>query len=497
MFLCFYFLFPGGANGGATDVLDEVVKETNRYAQDFITDFPNSPCATRWNPINRATLQAFIAVILFMGMVKLPTLAMYWSTHWLFNFPIADIMSRDDFFDILRFLHCANNAVAIARGLPGYDRLFKIRNVCNMFVKNWQRNYYPKREVSIDECIIGFKGRTFLKQYNPKKPHKWGICVWSLAEATTGYSYGWQIYAGKNHMINPSGHGATYDIVMNLLEENDLLDVGHHVYMDNFFTSPILFQHLSNHWTGACGTLRVNRALVPAAIKQANPRKGDPPVFAKDGRLQYVSWQDKKKVSAVSTVHNDKTFNKTVKDKAAPNHEREVEKPNLIELYTKYMRGVDLADQMMWHSLFDHKNVKWWKKIFFALLETSFVNTLITYKHLHPREKVDRNKIRLNIIDHLLANYTRKPSKRGRRQSNPPPLRMTSRHFETPNPEFQANGRRKRFECVVCSPPAGKVCRTTNMCRECNVPVHKYSCFERLHTLKEYKFRCDGPGAHE
>ena len=248
-----------------------------------------------WNPVDRDTMKAFIAIILYMGLVRLPTLRMYWSTHWMFSFSIAEIMSRNDFLAILRFLHCANNADMIARNLPAYDRLFKIRKVTDMFVKNWQRCFYPSREISLDECIVGFKGRTYLKQYNPKKPHKWGLCMWSVADAKSGYTYGWQIFAGKGHHVLESGKGVTYDIVMNSLRENSLLDKGHHVYMDNFFSSPMLFKDLSGHWTGACGTLRVNRQLVPDAIKRANPKKGDPPIFVREGRLQFVSWQDKKK----------------------------------------------------------------------------------------------------------------------------------------------------------------------------------------------------------
>ena len=493
----FDHMLTGDSIDGDSDIIGVIVTETNRYADKFKTDFPEKTAAKNWKPIDRNTMKAFFAIILFMGLMKLPTLAMYWSTHWLLNIGMSDIMSRDDFLMIMKFLHCCNNSVAIARGLPGYDRLYKIRKVSSMFVNNWKRCFYPAREISIDECIIGFKGRTFLKQYNPKKPHKWGICVWSVAESKSGYTYAWQIYTGKNEEVQPSGNGATYDIVINILRQNGLLDNNHHVYMDNFFSSGLLFNELSKNSTGACGTLRVNRALTPRVIKDAKQRKGDPPIFAREGRLQFISWQDKKRVTLVSSVHNDKTFQKVVKDKTAPNHQREVIKPNAIELYTKYMRGVDLADQQMWHSLFDHKSVKWWKKVLFALLETSFVNSLIIFMRCHPGVSIDRNKFRLDVITSLLQQYQRKPSKRGRRASNPSPMHVTERHFDCPNPTILGNGKRQRLECIVCIPPEGKKCRTTNWCPQCNVPVHKYGCFEKLHTLTDYKYKCEGPGTHD
>ena len=52
---------------------------------------------------------------------------------------------------------------------------------------------------------------------------------------------------------------------------------GHHLYMDNFYTSPTLFSSLLHVGIGACGTLRCNRIGVPTSIK--NPptklKKGD------------------------------------------------------------------------------------------------------------------------------------------------------------------------------------------------------------------------------
>ena len=112
------------------------------------------------------------------------------------------------------------------------------------------------------------------------------------------------------------------------------------------------------------------------------------------------------------------------------------------------------------------------------------------------KKKIDRNKLRLEIIESLLDGYHRKPNKRGRRYSNPPPMRTVERHFDCINPNRLADGKPQRLECVVCTPPAGKKCRTINRCKQCNVAVHRYECFEKLHTLKEYKFGCAGPGTH-
>jgi len=46
--------------------------------------------------------------------------------------------------------------------------------------------YNLHRDVSVDEAMVAFKGRSTLKQYMPMKPVKQGFKVWMLVDAHTG-----------------------------------------------------------------------------------------------------------------------------------------------------------------------------------------------------------------------------------------------------------------------------------------------------------------------
>ena len=48
--------------------------------------------------------------------------------------------------------------------------------------------------VSVDEAMIRFKGRSTLKQYMPKKLIKRGIKVWALSDAVNGYMSEFEVY---------------------------------------------------------------------------------------------------------------------------------------------------------------------------------------------------------------------------------------------------------------------------------------------------------------
>ena len=125
-----------------------------------------------------------------------------------------------------------------------------------------------------------------------------------------------------------------------------IFDKGHHVYIDNYFSSQELFNELTNNQTGACGTLQLNKRGIPNRVKTAKSVKGDPLFTECDGNLLYISWTDKRQVNILSSVHNGSVFRKQVRCKwgqgANPNDVyRIVHKPKAIEIYPKRMGGVD------------------------------------------------------------------------------------------------------------------------------------------------------------
>ena len=89
----------------------------------------------------------------------------------------------------------------------------------------------------------------------PLKPVKRGIKVWVLAESKTGYFCKFKVYTGKGDCVDDKGLGAS--VVCSLTEH--LKDKHHHVYFDNFFTSPDLMVDLYSKGIYACGTARKDR----------------------------------------------------------------------------------------------------------------------------------------------------------------------------------------------------------------------------------------------
>ena len=79
------------------------------------------------------------------------------------------------------------------------------------------------------------------------------------------------VYSGKNapdHDINQSMAkviGATKTDKLTVYMMEPLLNMGYHLYVDNYYTSLKLLKYLNIHKTSACGTIRQNR--IPGEIK--------------------------------------------------------------------------------------------------------------------------------------------------------------------------------------------------------------------------------------
>lgn len=131
-------------------------------------------------------------------MNKLIIIRSYWSTKWPFyNDVFTSIMSGRRFELLMTYLHLNDSNQQPQRDSPNYDKLYKIRPLLDMVISAFKSVYLPQQDISIDESIIGFKGRLSFIQYIPKKPTKWGIKAWVLAESATGYVWNLRLYTGK------------------------------------------------------------------------------------------------------------------------------------------------------------------------------------------------------------------------------------------------------------------------------------------------------------
>lgn len=167
--------------------------------------------------LKKEELLAFIGMNFFMGYNSRPA----WKDHFssaedLNNVLICKTMPRDRFAMILAYLHCNDNT-QMPRNCK--DKLYKIRPVVKELNRKFQECYHGTRELSVDESMIKFKGRSTLKQYLPMKPIKRGYKLWCLADQR-GFIKKFQIYQGKDEEMSEkfNNYGLGERVVLELTE---------------------------------------------------------------------------------------------------------------------------------------------------------------------------------------------------------------------------------------------------------------------------------------
>ena len=183
----------------------------------------------------------------------------------------------------------------------------------------------------------------------PKSPKNLGVKLWVLCEATSGYCLCFQLYKGNSD--TGKEHGLAYRVVMDLMD--GYIKKNHHLYVDNFYTSPKLLLDLETKSTFCCGTVRMDRGQFSQQFKTAKLQPGES-ILLKNGNMVAVHWFDKRDVFAMSTLHG--TGNVEVTRRG---DEQSFQKPVIINEYNKFMGGVDQCHQLLSSYSLNRKSVKW------------------------------------------------------------------------------------------------------------------------------------------
>jgi ribosomal protein L37AE/L43A len=162
-------------------------------------------------------------------------------------------MAHDHFFHILQFLHFENDDNHPNHDDPGYDGFWKIRKVFDTLNNKFCEMYGPTEHLAVDEVIVFYKGRVICRQYVPKKHKRFGFKIYKLCDSL-GYTYDVSVYLGKQRQHATAQITATHRTVLQVIRR--VQGLGPRVFMDSYFTSPVLFDDLFQRKINTCGTAR-------------------------------------------------------------------------------------------------------------------------------------------------------------------------------------------------------------------------------------------------
>lgn len=113
-------------------------------------------------------------------------------------------------------------------------------------------------------------------------------------------------------------------------------------------------------------------------------KKGDIIAF-RNHELLAMKWMDKRVVSMLSTAHKGSKQDVSIVAPKNPANDP-ILKPNVIVDYTKHMGAVDRADHYISSYQFMRRSKKWYRKVFFWLLEVSIVNSYLLHSAMQKKD---------------------------------------------------------------------------------------------------------------
>ena len=181
----------------------EIIPSPSNYFKQFISDecFENVALKTNIYAlhkdgkeicITKDEIEQFFGILIFTGIYSAAPYRMYWESHSRISL-IADVIPRNRFETILRYIQFNDNSKMRQKTDDAYDTLYKVRPLLQSLKEGMSR-LEPEDKHSVDEQMIPFKGRNSMKQYMKSKPHKWGYKVFTRA-GVSGLVYDFEVYA--------------------------------------------------------------------------------------------------------------------------------------------------------------------------------------------------------------------------------------------------------------------------------------------------------------
>lgn len=295
--------------------------------------------------VDRNEICRLLGILLLSGYHSLPNETDYWSNQPDLGVSVvSQSLSKNRYMAMKRNLHLADN-----QNLQAGNKAAKVQPFYDLLNNNLTKFGVWHENLSIDESMVPYFGRSSLKMFIRGKPIRFGFKLWSLC-AVNGYPYHLQIYTGRDTSTSsePLGTRVVKSMVDVVSTYSDI--ESHSFYFDNFFTSYQLMSELREVKVKATGTIRQFRTgglhkILPSDKDMKKKPRGSFD-YRSDGNVFIVKWHDNSIVNLASNFETHlpvRNVGRRVKGKS----HTYVTQPNLVKSYNESMGGVDVMDRLL------------------------------------------------------------------------------------------------------------------------------------------------------
>jgi hypothetical protein len=362
-----------------SELLDRVAELSNQYAMSKFGLSSN---------ISGEEINIFIGILLLSGYNPVTDYEMYWSiSEDCENRLVKSAMSRDRFRTIKRCFHLGSKE---DRDGEVPDRYKKVRFLISHMQQQFASLFVPEQNLSHDEAMIKYFGKSGLKQAIRNKPIRFGFKAWCLC-TVSGYVVVFDLYQGKGVGLSKAENvaavgaaGATLLDLVDLLPE-EKRNLPYHFFGDNFFSSLKLVDELAAGNYFYTGTIRKDRLKGRPPLTEVEAFKKKERGYHEAAVLQdqsqiVVRWNDNAPVTMVSNILGTEPIATCSRYSRTAKKYVDVPQPDIVRKYNASMGGVDRFDQNNNHLRIRIGGKKWYWTIVTWLLDTSLQNAWQLHK---------------------------------------------------------------------------------------------------------------------
>jgi hypothetical protein len=448
-----------------------------------------------------------------MGHIVLPRLRWYWHGTSAQHRVIEIMPSWRRFEQMCRDLHIVNTsefnpAEQAAKNVK--NAFWKLGDLVAALNVIFLALRVIRRDLTMDEFTIAFKGRHRARCFNKDKPEKYHLKGFSLNETATGYCVAFYMYQGKDEE-RPEGVSATTFPVTVLVGRNTALhNKGYILWADNWFTGLATVKACMDvgvEYVGTARSDRIDRCFgmpsKPAGWTVADRGKCRAATTTSLERpLWVLQWQDRKIVTMVTTINGFMSHTERKGTNANKVFEKKlIAIPTIVSAYNYGKVGTDRMDQQV-ACYYRNTRLRWHIKVFIHLMFICMHNAHVSWMDLHGLVVGDLPLITFirMVVDDLkpapiprAARDRRTPKSGGyhtpctlgpkkRTVSPGRPAAANPTRTGTANHDTVPEGHRMRWKCQICRNYAATWCAECDVVLHINTSNSNKTCWSTFHS---------------
>ena len=156
------------------EIFERIVYYTNLHADNAISE---GWYRERWIPVDLMETKAFVGCLLFIGVHRSrhESYESLWSNENGRQY-LKATMSLMRFKMLLKFIRFDDKETRSQR--RSNDKLSAFREIFELFLSRCRSSYTVGAYCTVDEQLVGFRGRCPFRVYMPNKPNKYGMKIW-------------------------------------------------------------------------------------------------------------------------------------------------------------------------------------------------------------------------------------------------------------------------------------------------------------------------------